>query len=115
MTMQSPQRKKRGFLTVLSYDARIIAKVWILVPWFIICLAINAVVWAFIDSIAVYFRNAMFNALDAGGAFWDVARYILALAIFSRSLSCCSFFMDAILSAASFCFFSARAILLASS
>ncbi|MBE6586555.1 MAG: ABC transporter ATP-binding protein [Ruminococcaceae bacterium] len=82
MTMQSPQRKKRGFLTVLSYDARIIAKVWILVPWFIICLAINAVVWAFIDSIAVYFRNAMFNALDAGGAFWDVARYILALAIF---------------------------------
>ncbi len=74
--------KKRGAKSILLYDLRIIKKVWVLVPWFIICLAINAIVWAFIDSIAVYFRNAMFNALDTSTHFWDVAQYIIALAIF---------------------------------
>lgn len=74
--------KKRGAWSVLLYDLRIIKKVWVLVPSFIICLVINAVVWAFIDSLAVYFRNAMFNALDQSGQFWDVAHYIIALAIF---------------------------------
>ena len=74
--------KKRGARSILMYDLRIIKKVWVLVPWFIICLAINAIVWAFIDSIAVYFRNAMFNALDTSTHFWDVAQYIVALAIF---------------------------------
>ena len=79
----SPKKvKKRGALSVLVYDLRIIKKVWVLTPAFIICLAINSIVWAFIDSIAVYFRNAMFNALDTSGQFWDVAQYILALAIF---------------------------------
>ncbi len=78
----SSKTKKRGALSVLMYDLRIIKKVWVLVPSFIVCLAINAIVWAFIDSLAVYFRNAMFNALDTSGQFWDVAQYILALAIF---------------------------------
>ncbi len=75
-------KKKRGALSVLIYDLRIIKKVWVLTPAFIICLAINSIVWAFIDSLAVYFRNAMFNALDTSGQFWDVAQYILALAVF---------------------------------
>ncbi len=78
----SPKAKKRGAWTVLLYDLRIIKKVWVLVPSFIICLVINAVVWAFIDSLAVYFRNAMFNTLDQSGQFWDVAHYIITLAIF---------------------------------
>ena len=76
------KKKKRGAWSVLLYDLRIIKKVWVLVPSFIICLAINAAVWAFIDSLAVYFRNAMFNALDTSQQFWDVAHYIIALAVF---------------------------------
>ncbi len=76
------KKKKRNGMTVLLYDLRIIKKVWVLVPSFIICLAINAIVWAFIDSLAVYFRNAMFNAFDTSGHFWDVAQYIIALAVF---------------------------------
>ncbi len=81
-TKQQKTAKKRGAGTVLKYDFLIVKKVWTLVPAFIICLAINALVWAFIDSLAVYFRNAMFNALDTSTHFWDVARYIIALAIF---------------------------------
>ena len=74
--------KRRGAKNVLIYDAKIIKKVWTLVPCFIIFLAINSIVWAFIDSLAVYFRNEMFNALDTSGQFWDVAQYIVALGIF---------------------------------
>ena len=74
--------QKRGTKTVLKYDFLIIKKVWTLVPAFVICLVINALVWAFIDSLAVYFRNAMFNALDTSTHFWDVAQYIVALGIF---------------------------------
>ena len=82
MKKTNTPKKKRGAKSILKYDWLIIKKVWVLVPSFIVCLAINAIVWAFIDSIAVYFRNAMFNALDTSTHFWDVAQYIIALGIF---------------------------------
>lgn len=78
----SSQKKKRSGLTILYNDLRIIGKVWVLVPSFIVLLAVNALIWAFIDTMAVYFRNQMFNALDTGGHFWDVAQYIVALGVF---------------------------------
>ncbi len=68
--------------SVLRSDVRILRKIWRLQPSYVIFLAINALVWAFINSIAVYFRSAMFNALDTGGDFWGVAVYILSLAAF---------------------------------
>ena len=82
MSKNQAKAPKRRVKSVLKYDFLIVKKVWVMVPSFIICLAINAIVWAFIDSMAVYFRNAMFNALDTSTHFWDVAQYIVALAIF---------------------------------
>ncbi len=74
--------KSRRARTVLVYDARILRKVWKLCPAYIIFLALWSLMWAGIDTAAVYFRNAMFNALDTSDAFMDVAVFILALAAF---------------------------------
>ena len=76
---KKPRRRAR---TVLIYDAKILAKVWKLLPSYIIFLALWSLMWAGIDTVAVYFRNAMFNALDTSDRFGDVAVYILVLALF---------------------------------
>ena len=76
---KKPRRRAR---TVLIYDAKILAKVWKLLPSYIIFLALWSLMWAGIDTAAVYFRNAMFNALDTSDRFGDVAVYILVLALF---------------------------------
>ncbi len=75
-------KTRRRAHTVLVYDAKILAKVWKLLPSYIIFLALWSVMWAGIDTAAVYFRNAMFNALDTSDRFMDVAVFILALALF---------------------------------
>lgn len=74
-----PRRRAR---TVLVYDAKILRKVWKLCPAYIIFLALWSLMWAGIDTIAVYFRNAMFNALDTSDQFMDVAVFIIFLALF---------------------------------
>ena len=74
-----PRRRAR---TVLVYDAKILRKVWKLCPAYIIFLALWSLMWAGIDTMAVYFRNAMFNALDTSDQFMDVAVYIIFLALF---------------------------------
>ncbi len=71
-----------GHFSALRSDIRILGKVWRLQPSYIVCLAVYALTWAFINSLAVYFRSAMFNALDNGTDFWGVAVYILSLALF---------------------------------
>jgi ATP-binding cassette subfamily B protein len=78
-TVSKPRRRAR---TVLVYDAKILCKVWKLCPAYIISLAIWSLMWAGIDTMAVYFRNAMFNALDTSDKFWDVAVFIIFLAVF---------------------------------
>ncbi len=80
-TVKQPKPRRRA-RTVLVYDARILAKVWRLCPSYIIFLALWSLMWAGIDTAAVYFRNAMFNALDTSDTFMDVAVFILALAAF---------------------------------
>lgn len=77
-----PQKPRRRARTVLVYDAKILAKVWRLLPSYVIFLALWSLMWAGIDTAAVYFRNAMFNALDTSDRFGDVAVFILALALF---------------------------------
>lgn len=76
------QKSRRRAGTVLIYDAKILAKVWKLLPSYIVFLALWSLMWAGIDTAAVYFRNAMFNALDTSERFRDVAVFILALALF---------------------------------
>lgn len=80
---QAPKRKSRRRPgSILKYDAKILLKVWKLLPSYIIFLALWSVMWAGIDTVAVYFRNAMFNALDTSDDFGYVAMYILSLAAF---------------------------------
>lgn len=80
-TVKQPRSRRRAS-TVLVYDAKILGKVWKLCPAYIIFLALWSLMWAGIDTAAVYFRNAMFNALDTSDAFMDTAVFILALALF---------------------------------
>ena len=80
--MNNTSKHRRRGRTVLVYDAKILAKVWRLCPAYIVFLALWSLMWAGIDTAAVYFRNAMFNALDTSDAFGDVAVFILALAAF---------------------------------
>ena len=80
-TVKQPRSRRRAS-TVLVYDAKIVGKVWKLCPAYVIFLALWSLMWAGIDTAAVYFRNAMFNALDTSEAFMDVAIFILALAVF---------------------------------
>lgn len=80
-TVKQPRSRRRAS-TVLVYDAKILGKVWRLCPAYIIFLALWSLMWAGIDTAAVYFRNAMFNALDTSDAFMDTAVFILALALF---------------------------------
>ena len=79
---KAPSKSRRRTRTVLVYDAKILAKVWKLCPAYIIFLALWSLMWAGIDTMAVYFRNAMFNALDTSDQFMDVAVFIIFLAIF---------------------------------
>ena len=80
-TVKQPRSRRRAS-TVLVYDAKILGKVWKLCPAYVIFLALWSLMWAGIDTAAVYFRNAMFNALDTSDAFMDTAVFILALAVF---------------------------------
>ena len=80
-TANTPKSRRRAH-TVLIYDVKILAKVWRLLPSYIIFLALWSLMWAGIDTAAVYFRNAMFNALDTSEEFMDVAVFILGLAVF---------------------------------
>ena len=80
-TVKQPRSRRRAS-TVLVYDAKILGKVWKLCPAYVIFLALWSLMWAGIDTAAVYFRNAMFNALDTSDAFMDTAVFILALALF---------------------------------
>ena len=80
--MSKQRKNRRRARTVLIYDAKIVCKVWKLLPSYIIFLALWSLMWAGIDTMAVYFRNAMFNALDTSDQFIDVAVFIIALAIF---------------------------------
>ena len=80
--MSKQPKNRRRARTVLIYDAKILAKVWKLLPSYIVFLALWSLMWAGIDTVAVYFRNAMFNALDTSEQFMDVAIFIIALAVF---------------------------------
>ncbi len=64
----------------LIYDFKMVAKIWRLEPAIIIWAGLWALCWAAIDSTAVYFRNALFNALDVSDKFMDVAIFIFVLA-----------------------------------
>ncbi len=64
----------------IKYDFKIVAKIWKLEPAIIVWAALWALCWAAIDSTAVYFRNALFNALDVSDNFMDVAIFIFVLA-----------------------------------
>ena len=80
-TVKKPRSRRRAH-AVLIYDAKILCKVWRLLPSYIIFLALWSLMWAGIDTAAVYFRNAMFNALDVSDEFMEVAVFILGLAVF---------------------------------
>ena len=81
-TSTKPPKKTRRARHVLQYDAKILAKVWKLLPSYMIFLALWSLMQAGVDTVAVYFRNAMFNALDVSDRFMDVAVFILSLAVF---------------------------------
>ena len=80
--MAPKRRKQRRRGSILKYDVKILLKVWKLLPSYIVFLALWSLMWAGIDTVAVYFRNAMFNALDTSDDFGSVAVYILSLAAF---------------------------------
>ncbi len=79
--MKDPRTKKLAAKkrSSLIYDVRIVKKIWQLQPSLIIFAGLWAILWAGIDSLAVYFRNAMFNALDVADGFMDVAVFIFVL------------------------------------
>ena len=79
---QGTAKRRRRRLTVLSGDARVIAKVWRLQPLYVILLAAHALLWGFVDTLAVYYRTALFNAMDSDVPFWNAARWIVYIAVF---------------------------------
>ncbi len=73
-------RQKTSHRRSLVYDVKMIRKIWHLEPALIIMAGLWALCWAAIDSMAVYFRNAIFNALDRSERFMDVAIFFFVLA-----------------------------------
>ncbi len=80
MKAQATQGKNKH-RSSLRYDIKIIVKIARLEPVMVIMAAVWALCWAGIDTLAVYIRNAMFNALDTSDRFLDVAGFIFFLAI----------------------------------
>lgn len=74
--------KTKKMRSSIKYDFKIVAKIWRLEPAIIVWAGLWAIFWAGIDSTAVYFRNALFNALDVSDRFMDVAVFIFALGAF---------------------------------
>ncbi len=85
--MKQTSHRRKGSLV---YDIKTLRKIWKLEPAIIILAAVWALAWAGIDSIAVYFRNALFNALDISDRFMDAAVFIFAIA----ALYICFFIPD---------------------
>lgn len=71
-----------GGVRMLKADFRVLGKVWHFQPAYILLLLLHALLWAFINALAVYFRSALFTVLEQDKPFWNAAVYILALAVF---------------------------------
>lgn len=63
-------------------DIRILGKVWRFQPLYVLLLILHALVWAFVDAMAVYYRAELFDALDVGAPFWEAAKWIVFTAGF---------------------------------
>lgn len=74
---QGKKPARRQSRSALVGDMRIMAKVWRFQPLYVLLLILHALVWAFVDAMAVYYRAELFDALDAGAPFWDAAKWIV--------------------------------------
>lgn len=72
--------KKHKFL--LKNDFKMLGEVARLAPGYIVLIILHALLWAFINSLAIYFRNDLFDLIETDGAFETAALHILFMAIF---------------------------------
>ena len=82
MKKQAKKEPKQGLKRVVSNNLRIIAKVARLTPDYIISVIIEGIIWGMVNSAEAVFTVRLFDALDAGATFPEIALIIGIMAGF---------------------------------
>ena len=76
------KKPKQKLSKIFSNNLRIIAKVARMTPDYFISVILEGIVWGMINSVEAVFTFHLFDALDAGKSFREIALIILAMASF---------------------------------
>ena len=76
------KKPKQKLSKIFSNNLRIVAKVARLTPDYFISVILEGIIWGLINSVEAVFTFHLFDALDAGKSFREIAWIILAMASF---------------------------------
>jgi len=76
------KKPKQKLSKIFSNNLRIVAKVARLTPDYFISVILEGIIWGLINSVEAVFTFHLFDALDAGKSFREIALIILAMASF---------------------------------
>ena len=76
------KKPKQKLSKIFSNNLRIVAKVARLTPDYFISVILEGIVWGLINSVEAVFTFHLFDALDAGKSFREIALIIIAMASF---------------------------------
>ena len=76
MKKQAKKEPKQGLKRIFSNNLRIVAKVARLTPDYLISVVIEGIVWGMMNSAEAVFTVRLFDALDAGASFAEIATII---------------------------------------
>ena len=79
---QDTKAPKQKLKRILSNNLRIVGKVARLTPDYFISVFLEGIVWGLINSVEAVFTFHLFDALDEGRSFREIALIILAMAVF---------------------------------
>ena len=79
---QENKTPKQKLNRILSNNLRIVGKVARLTPDYFISVFLEGIVWGLINSVEAVFTFHLFDALDEGRSFREIAMIILAMAVF---------------------------------
>ena len=76
------KKPKQKLSKIFSNNLRIVAKVARLTPDYFISVILEGIIWGLINSVEAVFTFHLFDALDAGKSFREIALIIIAMASF---------------------------------
>ena len=82
MMKKDSKTPKQRLSRILSNNLRLIGKVARLTPDYFISVILEGIVWGLINSVEAVFTFHLFDALDAGRTFAEIALIIAAMAVF---------------------------------